>query len=539
MLVEIALARPQSSARPLPAAATRRRATRWSTWLLPSFADIIFLVCLLAMVKAGAATISSDGDAVRHLTVGQAILTSGAFPTEDAFVFTKAANPTPPHEWLAKLATARSYHWVGLAGPVLLSAALVGLAFAIVFRQLRSRGQPILLALGVTLLAAAASSIHWLPRPHVFSFAAAAAFGAVLDGWYAGRLSRRWLWALPLGIALWVNAHGGFLVGLILVGTYAVADMLRWLAADAETAAAARRRLRDLLPVTAATLAASLLNPAGPAVFADLRDYMTSKLVLDFTQEYLSPDFHTTAARFFLAMLLVTVAALAWSRRRPALHEGLLLLGFTYLALFSARNIALYAIVTAPLLAAQLASLPAATLVTSRLGRTCSPAGRWLARRDAIYAALDARARGHVWPVLAFAALTWLAAGQWREGAAPLGVQIDPARQPVAAVAYLQAHLPAGNGFNEQRWGGYLLYSLWPTQRVFIDGELTRRHESLIRDYLTIGGLGEGWQDALDRYGVQWALYSTDSSLVRVLSATPGWQVAYQDHVATVLTRSA
>ena len=444
------------------------------------------------MVKAGTATISADGDPVRHLTVGQAILTSGTFPTEDAFVYTKAANPTPPHEWLAKLAIATTYQRTGLAGPVLLSAALVGLAFAILFRHLRSRGHPALLALGVTLLAAAVASTHWLPRPHVFSFAAAAAFGAVLDGWYAGRLSRRWLWVLPLGMVLWVNAHGGFLVGLILVATYAGADTVRALAGDDATAAAARRRLRTLLPAAGATLAAVLLNPAGPGVFADLHAYGASRLVLDYTQEYRSPDFHTGATRFFLAMLLVSVAALAASRRRPALHEGLLLLGFTGMALFSARHAALYAIVTAPLLAAQLAALPAALPATGWLGRILAHAGPWLARRDAIYAALDARARGHVWPVLAVAGLACLAAGQWQAGQAPLGIRLDPALQPVAAVAYLQAHPPDGPGFNEHVWGGYLLYRLWPTQRVFIDGELTARHESLIARLPDGSELGRG-----------------------------------------------
>jgi hypothetical protein len=272
-------------------------------------------------------------------------------------------------------------------------------------------------------------------------------------------------------------------------------------------------------------------------VFADLHAYGASRLVLDYTQEYRSPDFHTGATRYFLAMLLVSVAALAASRRRPALHEVVLLLGFTGMALFSARNAALYAIVTAPLLAAQLAALPAALPASGRLGRILAHAGPWLARRDASYAARDARARGHLWPALAVAGLACLAAGQWQAGQAPLGIRLDPALQPVAAVEYLQAHPPDGPGFNEQVWGGSLLYGLWPTQRVFIDGELTVRHESLLRDYLTITSLGAGWQEALDRYGVRWVLYSTDSALVRVLAATPGWRVAYQDEVATVLTR--
>jgi hypothetical protein len=251
----------------------------------------------------------------------------------------------------------------------------------------------------------------------------------------------------------------------------------------------------------------------------------------------MSPDFHQPAFLFFLAMLLATVAAVAWSGRRPALHEGLLLLGFTYLALYARRGVPLFGIVAAPLLAAQLAAFPQGVQRGGPVGLALERLGTWLARRNRRYGRIDEAARGHAWPALALVGLLWLAAAQKRDGLVPLGVQFDPKLQPVAAAAYLEAHPPAGNGFNEQRWGGYLLHEFWPARRVFIDGELSVHTEWLARDYLRVVGLEPGWEDVLDRYGVQWVLYSTDSPLVRALAAAPGWQVAYQDQLATVLTR--
>src|SRR5437764_591576 len=82
------------------------------------------------------------------------------------------------------------------------------------------------------LLAALASGVHWSARPHVFTFLGTAVFAALLDGWHTGRLSRRWLWALPLAMVVWANAHGGFLIGLVLLGAYLGADALRWLASE-------------------------------------------------------------------------------------------------------------------------------------------------------------------------------------------------------------------------------------------------------------------------------------------------------------------
>src|SRR5205823_1961295 len=108
---------------------------------------------------------------------------------------------------------------------------------------------------------------------------------------------------------------------------------------------------------------------------------------------------------------------------------------FTYMALFSQRNIPLFAIAIAPLLAAQLAALPPAVSLGGWAGRTLAGFGAWLARRDRVYTALDARATGHLWPILALAGLIWLAGTQQQAGRAPLGVQFDPQLQPVAAVA--------------------------------------------------------------------------------------------------------
>jgi hypothetical protein len=74
---------------------------------------------------------------------------------------------------------------------------------------------------------------------------------------------------------------------------------------------------------------------------------------------------------------------------------------------------------------------------------------------------------------------------------------------------------------------------------VFIDGQTDFYGEDLFDEYLTVEQLGQGWEAVLDRYAVRWVLYDTDSVLIRRLEVTPGWQVAYQDDVATVLIRTA
>jgi hypothetical protein len=267
--------------------------------------------------------------------------------------------------------------------------------------------------------------------------------------------------------------------------------------------------------------------------------YFDKKYLVDRTNEYKSPNFHERQALVFLTLLLGTMAAAIWSRRRVALHEGLLLFGFAVFALHSVRNVPLFAIVAAPILATQLAALPHAAPLGARWARLRDAALAWLGRRNAAYARMDAVPRLPLWPVLALAGLVWLAAAQQRAGEAPLGQRFYWERQPVGAAAYLKAYPPSGNGFNQFGWGGYLLHQLWPQQRVFIDGQTDFYGVELTKEYASVSELQEDWQDVLRRHDVQWVVFATDTPLVRALAAMPDWTVAYRDEVATVLLRTS
>lgn len=513
----------------------RRRRRHLLGWPLPSMADLVFLTGLLGAVLSGSRMLSVDGDPARHLAVGEYILASGGIPRVDVFSHTMAGQPFVPYEWLAEVASAASFRAAGPAGPVLLHGAVIGLAFWVLLVHLRTLGNPPLLALVVTMLGLTTSMVHWLARPHIFTFLGTAVFAAILGTWFArGGTDRRVWWLVPT-IVLWANAHGGFLVGLLVLGAYLGADVLRALGAAPEVSSQARRRLRLLGPVTAATLAATLLTPAGPGLLTHVTGYFGKSLLVNRTHEYLSPDFHEAGVIPFVIVLLGTVAAMAWSRRRPALQDVMLFAAFAAFALYARRNIPLFAIVAAPLLAGQLAALPP---LGGWLGQLISAPARVLARWNASVALMDPLLAKGLWPALAVGGLSVVAANQWHAGLAPLDVAFHPGHQPVAAVRYLKGQSPAGNGFNELRWGGYLLHELWPSQRVFIDGQTDFYGERLTREYLDVVELAEGWQDVLARHGVQWVIYATDSALSRRLASTPGWQSAYRDDIATVFVRA-
>ena len=121
--------------------------------------------------------------------------------------------------------------------------------------------------------------------------------------------------------------------------------------------------------------------------------------------------------------------------------------------------------------------------------------------------------------------------------AARRGNTFDPSRFPVRAVDWLSVHPQSGNVFNEFTWGGYILFRLWPEQRVFIDGQTDFYGVELVKDYLTLLNARTGWETLLEKYRIDWALLPRDAPLVGMLEQNPQWKVLYEDGVSTLIRR--
>ena len=122
-------------------------------------------------------------------------------------------------------------------------------------------------------------------------------------------------------------------------------------------------------------------------------------------------------------------------------------------------------------------------------------------------------------------------------------------RYPGGAADFLLAHHVTGPIFNTYEYGGYLIWRLWPEQRVFIDGRSLS--ESLFDDYgrilYNVEEPGhENARQLLDRYGVQTiVMNSFEYSQGLVYRLAPSladprqseWKLVYDDPTAIVLMR--
>src|SRR5262249_13031073 len=105
---------------------------------------------------------------------------------------------------------------------------------------------------------------------------------------------------------------------------------------------------------------------------------------------------------------------------------------------------------------------------------------------------------------------------------------------PAGAVEFLSREGRRGTLWNEDVWGGYLIWHLYPGLRVSIDGRMAVYGSARFAEYLAVAEVRPGWQDALAPLRATAAVVRSGSPLVAALRAS-GWQVRYEDRIATVL----
>jgi tetratricopeptide (TPR) repeat protein len=121
-------------------------------------------------------------------------------------------------------------------------------------------------------------------------------------------------------------------------------------------------------------------------------------------------------------------------------------------------------------------------------------------------------------------------------------------RYPSGAVAFLQREELAGNMFNLYNWGGYLIWSLYPDYRVFVDGR--NLNETAFFHYRQILNASRGrdihsplWKRLLNAYKVNIILTSAVSStgniipLVDAIYHEKEWEIVYLDGKSMIFLR--
>jgi hypothetical protein len=471
---------------------------------------VFFCALLLAAFARadGLQSLLADGDTGWHIRTGELVLQTGTVPRTDPFSFSRPGEPWFAWEWGADVIFALLWRWKGTAAVAAFCGAVIALAATVLFARLLRRGAGLAIALLAAMAAVSASSVHYLARPHVFSILLYAIALWMLEEDQVRPGGRLWL-LIPL-TALWTNLHAGFVAWCVtLLVLVAVSAAGRdWSAA---------RRYGWL---TLGCAAASLANPYGWKLHQHVARYLNSGWIMDHVQEFQSPNIRSEGMVVYALLLLAAVAFIAHASR----FEAVLLLLWAFASLRSARHVPLFALVAAPVAAAGAADL---------WRRAAGAAGSRSAVAVFREFSLDLGARPRL--------TAWLAAAAVGMVIVAPATGFPHTRFPVRAVeSNLNSLTPAGRVprvLTSDQWADYLIYRLYPKQRVFFDGRSDFFGPELGGDYRKLLGADHGWRELLDRYGFDIALLPRDWPLSTVLGREPGWRQIYADKAALIFCR--
>jgi hypothetical protein len=214
---------------------------------------------LIVMVIVASAQPLFTEDTWWHLAMGETYASDGPRLIADPLLHT-ASGPPAPAAWLADVALHCVQRTAGFGGLRIAHAAVVAAIFALAFFSLRRMsGSWVLAALGVALFAVLSAYRLFQLRPHLLTILAALLLlrALVEDGTTP---SWRRVGVAGLLLALWVNLHAAFVLGLLLIGA-AMGGLLAALPFRIRQRERDLPRIRRLVVALGACTVATFANP--------------------------------------------------------------------------------------------------------------------------------------------------------------------------------------------------------------------------------------------------------------------------------------
>lgn len=494
-----------------------------------SLAPTILILIFLIKVVNGQ---FDDPDFYWHLKTGEYIVTHGMLPHGDIFSYTNPGRPWVLDEWLSQVILYLVHEWGGELGiKIFVALALttcIWFCYTICEKILEGdKGKAIILALMYC-----AVIIGVAPRPHLFTFLFFSLFlYLLLDFKYFSEARR--LWMIPLVMVFWVNLHGGFFIGLVLVWLFIISEWVtHYLDRDAEPLK--RRHLMQLTLVGILALLATLANPEFIRHWLYLFQTLGMESSQGIIEEWRSPDFHQPIFAYWLVVVAGFLAAMVYAPRRPDVTEFFVPLVFVAGAFLARRNIPLAALAIAPFVAVYLRTglMDGLTKFVARFRRV--PPENATGFRAKLSQPIDKHEYVMNWLLVLLTLLSLILIYPERQKAISTSLNLT---LPVKATDFIIREGIKGRMFNAYHYGGYLIYRLYPQQLVFIDPRTAMYGDAFLKDVLAIYHGSSVWKSRFDRYGIDYVICESESPLRQLLLEEGTFRLVFDDGMHSVLLR--
>ncbi|MFA4974699.1 MAG: hypothetical protein WC683_18995 [bacterium] len=487
---------------------------------------VICLASLFGFLISASAVEIAGFDLWWHLAIGRAMSMLGQILRYDLFSYTAFGAPWVNQEWLFQLLQWRLFDLAGTDGliavRVLMAAAISLLLFRTIDFLSRSRN----LAIWGAVLFIWSSSYRMMDRPFFLGMLFLAAFCLVLHRYV--RDGTRAIWALPLLQVLWINCHGGGLLGPMILFAFAFGEtmqaLLRQRLGGPEPLGWAK--IRALWLVGFASLAACALNPWGIDIFPLYLELNRATTILSFTDEWL-PLLHPeldmiVPPAIALAVAAASLASFAANASRIRFSSLMLAAGTMFLLARGHRFVPEMTLVNLPLMMQNFAEL-------RRKPGQASNVACWINVAAAF--AISAMTLAFGIP-MKFEHRLWSRPGR--------GVAYYSA--PANLIKFLDEYGIKGRVLNDMGLGGYLMLTRWPGERVFIDGRTPIYGDSFFKEFIEAFRNSRNFEELIRKYDIDYILLpgyrAWDQGLLhKYLWGHPEWRLVFGTNEGFVYLR--
>lgn len=444
----------------------------------------------------------TDNDTWWHLKTGEYIVKHFSIPSIDIFSYTIYGKPWLAFEWFSQVLLYCVYFIGGLTGLTLFKAAAVVLIFALALRSARSKD--IILTATIAALSFLVLRDGLRERPQLFTYFFAAAYT------YIFRAKTKPLFLIPLLQVFWANMHGpASLIGVGLTALYVVFD-------DALNA----ERKAYLFFGTAA---AFFITPHGLGNIHYLLGFFKNgfnQLILEYRPPVFTLNFITYYVFLLLAVAicarLIAQFFVSGGKETGYLRDALIIVFGATASLLAIRNIPIFVIITFPLIVD-------ATAGILRRFRPVEPSGQDKLSRSFLAGAV-------IIAVFLTAARVSDINGKYAFG-------LGDAHKARYAVDFIKLKGIKGPVFNDYDFGGYLIWKLYPSNKVFIDGRLVEYGAGFVEQSFYFWK-PKVWNKLEKEYGFTAAIVPQESYYTcRNLDDRKDWFLVYWDDGALVYVK--
>lgn len=457
-----------------------------------------------------------------HLKTGEYISQTKTVPRQDFFSSTATGREWIAQWWLYDVVVFQIQSRFGFNGLVALKI-INSLAIAVVVFKTMSRFK-IPLALSSLLMAGGMLIIAnaWVDRPHLFSYFYTVLLTDILIAYRFG--SRKNLLMIPILILVWANSHASIPLALVILGFAIVAKFWQNLEANLSVAKAIPI---DLVLISAVAAVMSLLNPNGLRthlyVFKINPEFVAANIVEWIPISGFFDDYHIQLFLVFGVVSLVSFVLTGKNKSRLPNYlrvdtfEILIYLALTYLALSALRFAPVFVLILLPFTAKNLVALSILLRDWSIPKHLFKVKPAWISLVIIL----------SIIPIFEFKL----------EGS---GTGVSFAKLPAQASNFLLSEKPEPELYHPFNWGGFFIWHIYPTYRVFIDGRLDMYVPDIYQDWLDVVRAKENWPEILNKFRVNTVIVPNEAEwfkLGQALENAPDWVLVYWDDQAGIFAR--